>query len=59
MNKPMNEYEHKIALLGEHEFQPFNMAVPGYLSFIEEPESWVLNDFEDVISTNIKPFNSL
>ena len=54
----VNKHDRKIALLGDHEFQIFNMAIPGYLSFIEEPESWVLKDFEDIISPDVKPLNN-
>jgi len=55
----VNKHDHKIALLGDHEFQIFNMAIPEYFDFIEEPESWELKDFEDVISSDLKPFNNL
>ncbi len=56
MNKPMNERESETTLFGEHEFQAVNMTTPSYLSFVEEPESWLLNDFEDVISPDVKNF---
>jgi len=56
MNKPMNERGSETTLFGEHEFQVANMIIPGYLSFVEEPESWLLNDFEDVISPDVKTF---
>jgi len=56
MNKPMNERESETTLFGEHEFKVANMTMPGYLSFVEEPESWLLNDFEDVISPDVKTF---
>ena len=56
MNKLMNEYEHIAALINDHEFQVFNMTVPGFTSFLEEPEIWAVEDFEDVISPYVKTF---
>jgi len=50
MNKQRNEQEKMNSLIGEHEFQMFNTAMPGYYSFIEWPEAWELNDFEDLIN---------
>ncbi len=58
MNKPMSELESVNTLFGEDDFQAVNMTTPDYLSFIEEPESWVLKDFEDIISPDVKPLNS-
>jgi len=50
MNKQINEQEKLSSLMDEHEMQMFNTAMPGYYSFIEWPESWELNDFEDLIN---------
>ncbi len=50
MNNYTNEQEKMKSLAGEHEFQMFNTALPGYYSFIEWPESWELSGFDDVIN---------
>jgi len=50
MNRQINEQEILSSLMGEHEMQMFNSAMPGYYSFIEWPESWEINDFDDVLN---------
>ncbi len=50
MNRQINEQEILSSLMGEHEMQMFNTAMAGYYSFVEWPEAWELNDFDDVLN---------
>jgi hypothetical protein len=48
MKRQINEQEKLSSLMGEHEMQMFNAAMTGYYSFVEWPEAWELNDFDDM-----------
>ncbi len=50
MKRQINEREKLSSLMGEHEMQMFNTAMAGYYSFVEWPEAWELNDFDDVLN---------